>query len=84
LIAASNSSTEVCASALRSHWVFVAVAERCGSDRGQSWTGGSIICDVSGYLSAEAATGKPDVLWATIEPAAADDKRLGSVQRRVR
>jgi predicted amidohydrolase len=56
--------------------VFVAVADRCGSDRGQSWTGGSVICDVSGYLLAEAATGEPDVVFATIEPAEADDKRL--------
>ena len=57
--------------------VFVAVADRCGNDRGQAWTGGSVICDATGYLLAEAAPGQPDVVWATIDPAVADDKRLG-------
>jgi 5-aminopentanamidase len=57
--------------------IFVAVADRCGHDRGYDWTGGSVICDVSGYLLAEAATGKPDVVSATLDLGAADDKTLG-------
>ena len=57
--------------------VFVAVADRCGTDRGQTWTGGSIICDASGYLLAEAMRGEPEVVWATIDPADADNKELG-------
>lgn len=57
--------------------IFVAIADRVGSDRGLPWTGGSVICDVSGYLVAEAATGKPDVVWADLDLAAADDKTLG-------
>ena len=57
--------------------IFVAIADRVGSDRGSSWTGGSVICDVSGYLVAEAATGKPDVVWADLDFTAADDKTLG-------
>lgn len=55
----------------------VAVADRCGSDRGCDWTGGSVICDVSGYPVAEAALGKPDVVWADVDLRAADDKSLG-------
>jgi predicted amidohydrolase len=57
--------------------VFVAVADRCGTDRGERWTGGSVICDLSGYLLAEATIGRPDVVCAAIDPDLADDKRLG-------
>jgi predicted amidohydrolase len=57
--------------------VFVAVADRCGTDRGERWTGGSVICDLSGYLLAEATIGRPDVVCAAIDPALTDDKRLG-------
>ncbi|MFP5281838.1 MAG: nitrilase-related carbon-nitrogen hydrolase [Actinomycetes bacterium] len=57
--------------------VFIAIADRCGTDRGQRWTGGSVICDVSGYPLAEARIGRPDVVWAAVDPALADDKRLG-------
>lgn len=57
--------------------IFVAVADRCGRDRGTDWTGGSVICDLSGYLLAEAATGKPDVVWADVDLTEADDKSLG-------
>lgn len=57
--------------------VFVAVADRCGTDRGQEWTGGSVVVDVTGYLLARAAPGRPDVVCVTLDPAAADDKRLG-------
>jgi 5-aminopentanamidase len=57
--------------------VFIAVADRCGTDRGEEWTGGSVICDLSGYLLAEATIGRPDVVCAEIDPDLADDKRLG-------
>jgi 5-aminopentanamidase len=29
--------------------VFIAVADRCGVERGVDWFGGSVICDVTGY-----------------------------------
>lgn len=57
--------------------IFIAVADRCGTDRGERFTGGSVICDLSGYPLAEAPIGRPDVLCADIDPALADDKRLG-------
>ena len=58
--------------------VYVVVADRCGADRGEAYTGGSVICDVTGYLLAEAAIEQPGVIAATFEVAQADDKRLGS------
>ena len=57
--------------------VYVVVADRCGADRGEAYTGGSVICDLTGYLMAEAAIERPGVIAATIEVAQADDKRLG-------
>ena len=57
--------------------VYVVVADRCGADRGEAYTGGSVICDVTGYLLAEAAIEQPGVIAAAIEVAQADDKRLG-------
>ena len=57
--------------------VYVVVADRCGADRGEAYTGGSVICDHTGYLLAEAATEQPGVIGADIEPGHTDDKRLG-------
>jgi predicted amidohydrolase len=57
--------------------VYVVVADRCGADRGEAYTGGSVICDVTGYLLAEAVTEQPGVIAAVMDPALADDKRLG-------
>lgn len=57
--------------------VFVVVADRCGTERGFPWTGGSLICDTSGYPLAGPQLGEPGRLTATLDPAAADDKRLG-------
>ena len=53
------------------------MADRCGTDRGERFTGGSVICDLSGYPLAEAPIGRPDVVCADVDPALADDKRLG-------
>lgn len=58
--------------------VYIAVADRCGNDRGEPWTGGSVICDVTGYLLAEARIGEPDVVCAAIEPDLTNDKWLGA------
>ncbi|HLL63750.1 MAG TPA: nitrilase-related carbon-nitrogen hydrolase [Propionibacteriaceae bacterium] len=56
---------------------YVVVADRCGADRGEAYTGGSVICDVTGYLLAEAVVEQPGVITAEIDPALTDDKRLG-------
>lgn len=57
--------------------VFVVVADRWGVERGLPWTGGSIICDTSGYPLAGPAQGGEDLLVAEVDLAAASDKRLG-------
>ena len=57
--------------------MYIVVADRCGADRGDAYTGGSVICDVTGYLLAEAEIEQPGVIAATFEVAQADDKRLG-------
>jgi predicted amidohydrolase len=56
---------------------YVVVADRCGADRGEAYTGGSVISDLTGYLLAEAVIEQPGVIAAEIDPALADDKRLG-------
>jgi 5-aminopentanamidase len=62
--------------------VHVVVADRCGSERGVEWIGGSVVCASSGYLLA----GPPDaphgtacsaVLTAELDPRSARDKALG-------
>jgi 5-aminopentanamidase len=57
--------------------VFIAVADRCGVERGIDWFGGSVICDVTGYPLAGPADGEPTTLLATVDLAQAADKRLG-------
>jgi 5-aminopentanamidase len=60
----------------------VAVADRCGVEDGVDWYGGSLVCDVDGALLAGPACldrdrATPVVLAATVDLAAARDKRLG-------
>jgi 5-aminopentanamidase len=57
--------------------VFVAVADRCGAERGIDWFGSSVICDVTGFPLAGPASGEPVTLLATLDLEQADDKRLG-------
>jgi 5-aminopentanamidase len=57
--------------------VFIAVADRCGAERGIDWFGSSVICDVTGFPLAGPASGEPVTLVATLELDRADDKRLG-------
>ena len=66
--------------------VNVAVADRCGVERGVDWYGGSLVCDVDGNLLAGPAFAlqgdpgghaAPAVLTAEVDLAAARDKRLG-------
>jgi 5-aminopentanamidase len=65
--------------------VNVAVADRCGVERGIDWYGGSLVCDVDGTLLAGPACARgddgpagPAVLVAEVDLAAARDKRLGA------
>ncbi len=63
--------------------VHVVVADRCGSERGVDWVGGSLVCGADGYLLAGPATAPgdaaaPAVLVADLDPAAARDKAIGS------
>jgi predicted amidohydrolase len=57
--------------------VFIAVADRCGAERGIDWFGSSVICDVTGFPLAGPASGQPVTLLATLDLDHADDKRLG-------
>jgi predicted amidohydrolase len=57
--------------------VFIAVADRCGVERGVDWFGGSVICDMTGYPLAGPADGEPTTLLATVDLDQADDKRVG-------
>ena len=48
--------------------VFMAVADRCGAERGTDWVGGSVIIGPEGYpLAGPADPGKPMVLTAACE-----------------
>lgn len=59
--------------------VFVAVADRCGAERGTGWVGGSVIIGPDGYpLAGPADSGKPAVLTATCELRRARDKSTSS------
>jgi predicted amidohydrolase len=62
--------------------VHVVVADRCGSERGVEWIGGSVVCASTGFLVVGPPT-PPDtiaervVLTAELDPAAARNKSLG-------
>lgn len=58
--------------------VFVAVADRCGRERGIEWVGGSVVADCTGELVAgPAGPAGPALLLADIELERARDKRWG-------
>jgi predicted amidohydrolase len=57
--------------------VFIAVADRCGDERGVSWIGGSLIAGPDGYpLAGPAEPGQPAVLSVDCDLAQARDKRI--------
>ena len=57
--------------------VFIAVADRCGDERGVSWIGGSLIAGPEGYpLAGPADPGQPAVLTVDCDLAEARDKRI--------
>ncbi len=58
--------------------VFVVVADRVGAERGVDWIGGSVVCDVDGYVVAGPALGTPTVLVADLDLDRARDKSAGA------
>jgi predicted amidohydrolase len=68
--------------------VYIAVADRCGDERGTHWVGGTCIVAPTGYLLAGPATspGEPAreaLLLADIDPDATGDKSLGQYNHRL-
>jgi 5-aminopentanamidase len=62
--------------------VFIVIADRCGTERGQNWIGGSVIVGPDGYpLAGPASDGEEraeaQVLLADIDARLAQDKVLG-------
>lgn len=62
--------------------VHIIAADRCGTERGVDWVGGSVICENTGYPVVGPATdaGGPArrvVLTADLDPATSGDKSLG-------
>jgi 5-aminopentanamidase len=66
--------------AAASNGVFIAVADRCGSERGVDWLGGSVIIRRGGYPAAgPLCEDRAVVLTATIDLPLARDKRIGEL-----
>ena len=63
--------------------VVIAVADRCGVERGEAWFGASLICGLEGYLRAGPAAGEETLLVADIDLGECRDKARRPVQRRV-
>lgn len=58
--------------------VFVVTADRCGAERGVDWVGGSAIIGPDGFpLAGPARPDESTVLFADVDPSAADDKTIG-------
>ena len=57
--------------------VFIAVADRCGTERGVEWIGGTVIIAPDGYpLAGPVVADRPAVLTAGCDLARAHDKRI--------
>ncbi|MDR2985814.1 MAG: carbon-nitrogen hydrolase [Nocardiopsaceae bacterium] len=66
--------------AASSNGVFIAVADRCGTERGVEWLGGSVIVRRGGYPAAgPVCENRPAVLTATIDLPTARDKRISEL-----
>jgi predicted amidohydrolase len=60
--------------------VFIAVADRCGTERGVDWLGGSVIIRRGGYpVAGPLCQDRSAVLTATIDLRQARDKRIGEL-----
>jgi predicted amidohydrolase len=59
--------------------VFIVVADRCGTERGVAWAGGSLIAGPDGYpLAGPVLADEPALLAADCDLARARDKRINS------
>ena len=56
--------------------MFIAVADRALPDRGQEWTGASIIVDPDGFPLTTLATGSDNIFYADVDLTLARDKNL--------
>lgn len=56
--------------------MFLAVADRTGTERGQDWIGGSVIIDPDGYPMTALRLGEETTVTATIDLAQARDKKI--------
>lgn len=56
--------------------MFVAVADRTGTERGQAWLGGSVILDADGYPVSQLRLGEEAIVMATVDLAEARTKSL--------
>jgi 5-aminopentanamidase len=66
--------------AASSNGVFIAVADRCGTERGVDWLGGSVILRRGGYPAAgPVCENRTAVLTATIDLRQARDKRISEL-----
>jgi predicted amidohydrolase len=66
--------------AASSNGVFIAVADRCGTERGVDWLGGSVILRRGGYPAAgPVCEDRAAVLTATIDLRLARDKRISEL-----
>jgi predicted amidohydrolase len=59
--------------------LFVAVADRTGTERGQEWLGGSVVVDADGYPVTAPHLGEEAIVTATIDLAKARDKKLSEL-----
>jgi predicted amidohydrolase len=58
--------------------IFIAAADRCGTERGVTWVGGAVIAGVDGYpLAGPACAGQPAVLVADCDLSLARSKANG-------
>ena len=58
--------------------MFIAVADRCGRERGQDWLGGSVIVDADGYPQTTLALGLEGIHMATVNLSNARNKHVSA------
>ncbi|MGW6454893.1 nitrilase-related carbon-nitrogen hydrolase [Streptomyces sp. NPDC055078] len=59
--------------------MYVAVADRTGTERGQDWLGGTVIVDANGYPVTELQLGEEAIVTATIDLAEARAKAISEL-----
>ncbi|WP_293910033.1 nitrilase-related carbon-nitrogen hydrolase [Deinococcus sp.] len=58
--------------------MFIAVADRCGQERGQDWLGGSVIVDADGYPQTTLGLGREGMHVATLNLSDARNKHVSA------